>query len=341
MTTSSPPNSDEENKKSVDPVRIDLARLRKQAGLSLDDMSKRLKLNRDLLQRLERGETEFLGAPAYIRGYLKNYAKVLGVPEREIMAGYPVPAEKQPRINTQYAIANVAPRRRSSGHFLGYLLGTLVVAAFAYGIWHMMSQGHAGNSTGLGVEIGSLAESEGNNDNTVKTTSEGDFHYSSLLPPPPVTSRASTNEENLDNGSATENPQQDKSMDDEMAPKQATDESEPQTTAVAIPEQSGQTKANAVVSPASMDTARAEVIVQVNEPAWVSLRQADGTRLEHNLLSAGEYRYTASLPVHFRLGNAQQVQVWVNGQLLPMTDRIRKDVADFDWPASPEHVATN
>ena len=128
-------------------------------------------------------------------------------------------------------------------------------------------------------------------------------------------------------------------MDDEMAPKQATDESEPQTTAAAIPEQSEQT--NAVASPASIDTARAEVIVQVNEPAWVSLRQADGTRLEHNLLSAGEYRYTASLPVHFRLGNARQVQVRVDGQLLPVADRIRKDVADFDWPASPEHVATN
>jgi len=340
MTTSSPPNSDEPTNPDAKPARVNLARLREQAGLSLDDMSKRLKLNQDLLQRLERGETEFLGAPAYIRGYLKNYAKVLGVPESEIMQGYPVPEEKLPRINTQYAIANVAPRRRSSGHFLGYLLGTLVVAAFAYGIWYMMSQGRAGR--GLNVEIGPLAESKGKSG----TNSESDFHYSSLLPPPPATGNEAGNENDDVSGQGGDEspnelnpdpPQAEGSAEEGASPRQETGgqgTADRQTTNTQDPVLTGSRAVEAA-------TAMTEVVLVLDEPAWVSLRQADGTRLEHDLLQAGEYRYTSSMPVHFRLGNARQVRVQVNGQQLPLADHINKDVADFDWPQTQGQLATN
>lgn len=326
MTTSSPSNNDEPQK-NTDTPSVDLAKLRKKAGLSLDDMSRHLKLNRDLLQRLERGETEFLGATAYIRGYLKNYAKILGVPEQELIDGYPLPEERVPRISTQYAIANVAPRRRSSGHFLGYLLGTLVVAAFAYGIWYMMSQGQAVN--GLDVRIGPLATQVDKMSNG--NQKQSDFHYSSLLPPPPeknneigpVLVPAPSGNAEPDTGQSPADTESVTEPVGDKAPGSDTDTAQTQST-----------------EPEAGDDL-AEVVVTVAEAAWVSFRQADGKRLEHNLLQPGEYRYQARLPLHFRFGNASQVQLRINDQPVALQSHMRQDVADFQWPGQAAQVATN
>ncbi|GEM_PF-6185784 len=348
MTTASPDDNHDQHKdkdNATEKTTLNLARLREQAGLSLDDMSNQLKLNRDLLRRLERGETEFLGAPAYIRGYLKNYAKVLGVSAEELMRDYPIPADELPRISTQYAIANVVSRRRSSGHFLGYLLGTLVVAAFAYGIWYMMSQTQASDVNSVKVIPGALAEKDASDS---KTTAD-DFHYSSLLPPAPP---ANTADGQKEGGQA---PAKGSLLDDSLpeAQKSGTMEKDSHKTGEASPPSTSATSAKGPsgnptvtgqappVPTGGTDTDMAELVIVLNEPAWVSVRQTDGARIEHNLLPAGTYRYQAALPVHFRLGNAGRVQVKINGVPVALDRWTHKNVADFDWPTDPSALATN
>lgn len=65
-----------------------LAAARKQAGLSASQAAERLHLNPQVLEALEEGRLERLGAVVYARGHLKRYAELVGVPEAEILAAY-------------------------------------------------------------------------------------------------------------------------------------------------------------------------------------------------------------------------------------------------------------
>jgi cytoskeleton protein RodZ len=333
MTTSSPPDNNENNLQEKPTQRVNLAGLRQQAGLSLEDMSNRLKLGRDLLRQLEAGETEHLGATAYIKGYLKNYAKILGLPAAELIENYPLPAEKLPRINTQYAIANVAPRRRSSGHFLGYLLGSLIVAAFAYGIWYMMAQNQGRKANGLDVQVGTGGEQN----QPADSRGENDFHYSSLLPPPPAGQEATAPE----SSPATQPENKNSVVPEENGPATDTPASQSDDNDTASQKPNGVSSIGSMPENQTPEQAQASVQIELKEAAWVSLRQVNGERLEHNLLPAGTYRYQARLPLHFRLGNAQKVDVKINGSEIPFRSQISKDVADFDWPLPSQKVATN
>src|SRR3984885_13985744 len=65
-----------------------LAAAREQAGLSLNDVAERLRLDIGTLQALEAGRFEALGAAVFVRGHLRHYAELLGLPVEEIEAAY-------------------------------------------------------------------------------------------------------------------------------------------------------------------------------------------------------------------------------------------------------------
>ncbi len=311
-----------------DNAAINLAALREKAGFSLDDMSRHLKLNRDLLQRLERGETEFLGAAAYVKGYLRNYAKILGVDAQEVISGYPIPDEKTPHINTRYAIATAPGHHRSSGNFLGYLLGTIVVAAFAWGIWYMMSQGNV-NDRGLEVKLGQ-ADSTGAQSDPARN---GAFHYSSLLPSPDTASdKAGLQPVVSPEAKEPVMPTHHNAAPLESLGAEPTDDGVNGNDAI---KPSDQNRLQSEETPGDI----VDVLLELSQSAWVSIRAGDGNRLEHNLLAAGEYRYQGRVPLHFRLGNASSVRVLVNDQEFALDSFIRKDIADFEWPAALAHTA--
>jgi transcriptional regulator with XRE-family HTH domain len=55
-------------------------------GLSLDDVSRNTKIKTAFLEHIEKGEYGKLPSVSYAYGFVRNYVKFLGLPEREIMA---------------------------------------------------------------------------------------------------------------------------------------------------------------------------------------------------------------------------------------------------------------
>ncbi len=58
---------------------VRLKQAREQAGLSQEDVASRLKIPVRVLRQLESGDLGQLGAPVFVRGQLRSYAKLLGV----------------------------------------------------------------------------------------------------------------------------------------------------------------------------------------------------------------------------------------------------------------------
>lgn len=61
---------------------------RNNQGLSEDDVSASLRLSRSYLRALEADDYERLPEPTFIKGYLRNYAKLLGLPPEELAGAY-------------------------------------------------------------------------------------------------------------------------------------------------------------------------------------------------------------------------------------------------------------
>ncbi len=65
-----------------------LREIRIQRGLSLDEVTRTLKIRPAFLSAIERGEYHKLPASAYARGFIANYAEYLGVSKKDALALY-------------------------------------------------------------------------------------------------------------------------------------------------------------------------------------------------------------------------------------------------------------
>ena len=75
-----------------------LGELRKQRNLSTQEVANQLRLDLKIIEALEADNYEVLPSPAYIRGYLRNYAKLLSIDSDRIISLYNHKAPQPPEI---------------------------------------------------------------------------------------------------------------------------------------------------------------------------------------------------------------------------------------------------
>ena len=75
-----------------------LGELRRQKNLSAQEVATQLRLDVRIIEALEADNYDNLPSPAYIRGYLRNYAKLLGADSERIIALYNHKAPQAPEI---------------------------------------------------------------------------------------------------------------------------------------------------------------------------------------------------------------------------------------------------
>ena len=84
-------------------VGVRLRKAREAAGLSIEDVSERLKMPTRVVQALEAEEWNRLGAPVFVRGQLRSYSRLLGlVTSTTIAASGIAPIEPTPIVARSY-----------------------------------------------------------------------------------------------------------------------------------------------------------------------------------------------------------------------------------------------
>lgn len=69
-------------------VSVMLFEARKAKGLTQEDVANQLFLTATMIRQIDEGQFEALGKTAYVRGYLRTYAKVVGLSEDEVVAAF-------------------------------------------------------------------------------------------------------------------------------------------------------------------------------------------------------------------------------------------------------------
>jgi cytoskeleton protein RodZ len=97
-------------------------------GLSIEEVADRLRLGEALVLAMEEDRFGLLGAPVFARGYLRNYAALVGAPEQQVLEAFDVGELPEPIL---LPAGERIPVARSHGRWIAALV---VLAAAAGGV---------------------------------------------------------------------------------------------------------------------------------------------------------------------------------------------------------------
>lgn len=115
-----------------------LAAERQRRGLSEMEVSEQLKISRTYLRAIEADDYDRLPEPAFVKGYLRNYARLLELPDEEITQTFERLLANEPTRTRRPNPAGVAPvtavpsgsKTKAAGVFL--LIGAALVLGWFY-----------------------------------------------------------------------------------------------------------------------------------------------------------------------------------------------------------------
>lgn len=104
---------------------------REEAGMALADVAERLRLSTSIVKALEADDYERLPGAAFVKGYLRNYARLVGLPADDIANLFQqIRDEEQPSASVE--VLPPAPQRRSGLIWLALGVGVIVVALLVF-----------------------------------------------------------------------------------------------------------------------------------------------------------------------------------------------------------------
>lgn len=278
------------------------ARLRK--GLSEADIAASLKVPVRYIEALDRGDPAGLPEPAFVRGYVRGYARLVGVDPDEVCALLAPVEIKAPR--QQVGIAGMpgvkagraagtggGPLKRLARHhrlagFLILVAGVGVTTWTAYEPELAMLTEAVSGMTAPAVPVGTGTAIE--------------------VPLPEVPGAAA---ESL----SAETPAPAETGPVQLPPVPAA----PQPAATSEPP---------VETAVSAEIPRAGLYVRFSGDCWIEVRDADNVVIHHATGAAGnDLRLTGKEPLVVTLGNAGRAQLWWNGDPVKVDAFSRAGVA--------------
>ncbi len=114
---------------------------REARGLSLSDVAEQIRIRAVYLAAIEDESWSTIGAPVYIRGFLRTYARFLGMDPEEAVAAFnrtqPIPAE--PAGLTSSAALERDPGARRRGSLVLWIAGTVAALLIAFVVYNELT----------------------------------------------------------------------------------------------------------------------------------------------------------------------------------------------------------
>lgn len=131
--------------------RLRQARVR--AGISPAEAGAKLKMPTHVIEALEREDWTRIGAPVFVRGHLRSYAKLLGLPADAIAANVAVPAAKAAELVPRTYTPRMQRMAEQTGRRLVYVL---ITATIAVPVW-LATRSHLDGSASDAVPLDGAA----------------------------------------------------------------------------------------------------------------------------------------------------------------------------------------
>ncbi len=308
---------------------LSLARARQEKGLAMDEVATRLHLSAAQVQSLEENDFESLPEATYVKGYIKNYAKLLGIDPAALIASYieRVNPRKNDTIET-LAINQQKLKSSDDTKVMYTIIGIVVLVISIIGIW-IGTQGYDEKNAGQ--------------KNTNVTTTE---HTSDELFGPQLEAQS-------DDGSEPENIEGLDEPTDTLL--QAAEQQEPQypaapentdpistaTPATKISPPAVETNTKQEPAPEEIQVAKKteglvenerpdEIVLFFEENSWADIRDKNDKKLLYKTIDEGRVvTVKGKAPFKIFLGNANGVKLSYNGRQVNFDKYKRGLIARF------------
>jgi len=284
----------------AEPLGQRLAAARAALGWSAADVASRMRLPVHIVRTIESDDFQKIGAGIYLRGYLTNYARLVGVPAQAVDDVLQQLTVAPPQL---VASGRISHSRYLFDRYSGAALYVVLTGViFVPLVMFAMNMGSDVGARLLPLDTPSSATMLGAADGAAPAKGGADAGVVSSQPlPMPGETAASTS--NSASAAATDAP-----LMASFAPMTA-----PARAPVAVPESAGQS-----------------LRMTLNEASWVEIVDADGKRLEFGILPAGTQRsYASERPLDVRIGNTTGARLEVNGQVQDISAFNHGNVAHF------------
>lgn len=316
----------EETRDNTTSVGEILKKAREANGQTVEDIAGRLHLRPSLVRDIEADKFDSISSATYTRGYVRNYARILGVDEDEVMDALArqVPSEAEPAM--QSFSRKTSQKARDSRLTLVTWLIAIVLAALLVLWWVQkstmstdidLSQPSA-EEVAAAVELGSTAAGE-----PAVITSE-------IIPlqAEPASQTQSQNTEESSVSQALSEPQ----TSQDSAPAIVTpSQSESQGTETAATDTFSESRAEPQASESL--AADANLSVSLAGDCWMKVTDATGKVLIHGVKAAGRSMDVSGVaPFELVIGAPQVVTLQYNGENISLADYPAGKVARFSLP---------
>lgn len=291
-----------------------LREAREEKGISTAEVAAQLHLHEQTIIALEHDDKSRLPAPIYVRGYVRAYARLLGLEGADLLKQY------QPADAMELKPVGIPQResKRLRRPLIPWsLLGGLLVVAMAIAavifivpsLWERFSAGSEQGAETTGLPAGSS--------DTTSSAAEppevepGGVRLPAITPAQPTVTAGEAETESSP-------PQEEAGPVTEPAPETPVVPEEAETPAP-VPE------------PAPADVAEERQLrLVLDQDSWISIKDANDRRLLVGLYKAGSrHEVSGAPPLQVVLGNAAGVQLSVDGKAYPLTDYAPGSVARF------------
>jgi cytoskeleton protein RodZ len=316
-----------------------LKALREAQQLELGRVASLLHLSEDKLRLLEAEDYGELPGPVFVQGYIRNYARLLGVPVEPLITAFrnqSPEGSRQPELR----ISQVRHEVRSS-----HLLVRLVTWAIVFGLvalvviwWRGYLQWPMKDSLpGVGQDQETLLEPpEGaggpgfaSMPSFLDLAGDEEASDDGTLAIPDMEPR--------DPGPSESGPEIETTTDDTSPRSGTAPETMPLETRVEEPENAGAGDQSRTAGetpettpPRQTPATEGRVVVQFNGKSWSRIRDATGRfKVQEEMAEGARLVLKGTPPYDLVLGNATVVEIWVDGEVFDLTPHLRGNVARF------------
>lgn len=311
---------------------------REERGLNINQVAEALCLSPKIITALETEQLDQLPEPPYVRGYLRSYAKFAEVDPSPLINAYEkLRGAKPNELDYHFTATNTASHEQRSGLSSGLikagllivLLGLLAILSMIPGVkdwvgntWNKFSQEsnpgfiseNQSDTTLLTSSIPTPLPIEDSPQTNNSTPIEGDLAAATGPAVLTADGNVSFPSVNSDTPAATEgsdNPQVPPGTPEEEGASQ-TDTAETDAEQAEVPEGSSR------------------LTMTFNDEVWMRIRDKEKKKLFEALSQKGDTKeMVLPRPMVIRVGNAQQLDLTVDGKPFDISPFIRGSVANF------------
>ncbi len=268
-----------------------LREVREKRGLYVADVAAELLLTEEQIRALEENDFDHFTAPLFVRGYLRKYAALLGIPAEPLIKAFENIGLEGPSLQAELTSSIPRPRRFNLELTAGVLVavGVLILAL----VW-LFSGGEEEEAVAVAPE-------------TVVEDASEDM----VLLDEPLAGVGGI-----------------LSQDEALISSALEAETPPPVPAAEPPQAAQAGPAEETVAPEAPPPDR--LLLQFDDDSWVEITDARGKRLFFDLGRAGQTRLLeGEAPFEILLGNAPAVQIEYNGEPYNHKRFNRKNVARF------------